>query len=214
MLKRSTWVFFLLFVALAGLAIYLQKREAAPAPIDTESLPTIPVTEFLFPAEEGVVTSIFIESRDGKSLGLERENNAWVATRPFRAEAIQSSVEEAASQVTALTVLDHLELSNSDVGLDAPAYTITIGFSSGTFEIAMIGDETPIGNGYYARKEGGPVLVVSKYGLLALISMLDAPPYVSSPTPTIIPTPTETPTPLNTPTAAPSTEALTATKTP
>lgn len=211
MIKRSTWIVLAICLGLVGVFIYLQKSaNTFPAPSPITPMP-IPTMEYLFPAQEGVVTSILIENREGKSLGLERVNGAWAITKPFKAAAIQSSVEEAASQITALPVLDHLDLKDADVGLTAPAYTITIRLSSGKTIAAQIGDETPTGSGYYVRKEGGPVLVVGKYGILALTGMLDAPPYVETPTPSPTPVPlTETPAR----TATPVSETPTATKSP
>jgi hypothetical protein len=214
MIKRSALVYFIIFVVVAAVAIFLKYREKAAPAEDIETPTPVPTVAFLFSSQEGVVTSILVESREGKSLGLERRNGVWAATRPFPAETIQSSVEEAASQILALQVLDSLDLPNADVGLVAPSYTLTIGFSSGNFIIAQVGDETPTGNGYYVRKEGGPVLVVSKYGLLALLNLLESPPYVATPTPTITPTPTETLTPTVTPTPTPVTETPTATNVP
>ena len=222
MIKRSTWVYFLIFLALAVTAIVLQRTSKKDTddgllePVESESgettaTPTPPL-EFLFPSDAGTVTSIFIESRAGNTLGIERQNDVWVATKPFQAEVVQSSVDEAAGQLLYMQALDVLDLPNSDVGLDAPGYTLTIGFSDGTFIIAQVGDETPSGNGYYVRKEGGPVLVIGKYSLQSLINLLELPPYVASPTPTITSTPAETSTP--TPAPAAETHAPTATNAP
>ena len=179
---------------LAGFAIFLKynSRSAAPDPDATPSATVAPV-EFLFPAEEGVVTSLLIESREGQIVGLKRGDAGWALTRPFAAEATQASVEEAASQVTALTILNRIELDLAAAGLKSPAYTVTVGFSSGKSFSAQIGDVTPTDSGYYVRKDGA-VLVVSKYGVEALLNLLLFPPYVETPTPS--PTPvTETPTP-------------------
>jgi hypothetical protein len=226
MIKRSAIVYFVLFVIVMVAAFYLQRNEdkATPPsdggfePVVLDTPDAVATPGYLFSARDGNVTSIFIESKDGKSVGLERLDGVWRVTKPEPGEAIQSSVEEAASQILALQYLDSLDLPNADVGLDAPSYTITVGFSSGNFVIALVGDETPTGNGYYVRKETGPALVVGKYGLLALINMLDFPPYVASPTPAASETPAETATPTlaptNTPDPAAETPVPTATNAP
>ena len=214
MIKRSTWVWMTIFVALASLAIYLQRTEdkvPSTSLVEGTSSP-VPTVAYLFPAEEGVVTSLLIESSDGKIIGFERQGEVWAATTPDYAETIPGSVEAAASQVTALPIEKSLDLDPSVVGLDSPAYTITVGFSSGKFIIVQIGDETPTGAGYYVRKDTGPILVVSTYNLSSLLDMLTTPPLVETPTPTPAP-PTETPT--ITPTPAPTETGLpTATKAP
>lgn len=211
MIKRSTWIVLTVCLVLVGVLIYLKiSANTFPAPSPITPVVTLRATmDYLFPAQEGVVTSILIETREGKSLRLERVGGEWKITQPFEAAAIQSSVEAAASQITALPVLDTLDLKDADVGLTAPAYTITISLSSGKTVVAKIGDETPTGSGYYVRKEGGPVLVVGKYGILALTSMLDAPPYVETPTPSLTPSPTPAP-----PTETPTATEIPATKTP
>lgn len=212
MVKKQTWILLALFAALAGFALFLKNNPKSDTPdADATLPPTAAPVEFLFPTEEGVVTSILIEDREGQIVGLERGDAAWAVTQPFEAEALQASVEEAASQVTALTVLNRLELDLAAVGLKSPAYTITVGFSSGNFFTAQVGDATPTDSGYYVRKEDGNILVVSKYGLESLFNLLLFPPYAETPTPSPLP-PTETPTPSST--ATPLSETPTVTKTP
>lgn len=209
MIKRSTWVWIVVFVALAAAAIYLQRTEdtvSSTSPVE-EISSSVPTMSYLFPAEEGVVTSLLIESRDGKIIGFERQGEVWVATMPFYAETTPGSVEAAASQVTALPVEKTLDLDPSAVGLNSPSYTITVGFSSGNFIIVQVGDETPTGAGYYVRKDDGPVLVVNTYNLASLLDMLTLPPLVETFTPTPAPpteTPTITPTPTTTETGTPT----------
>jgi hypothetical protein len=192
MVKRQTWILLALFMALAGFAIYQKynPKSETPDPNATPSATVAPV-EFLFSTEEGMVTSLVIESREGETIGVARKGTAWAFTQPFEAEADQASVEEAASQVASLTILSRLELDLAAVGLKSPAYTVTVGFSSGKFVRAQIGDATPTDTGYYARKEDGSVLVISKYGMDALLNLLLYPPYVETPTPSPLP-PTDT----------------------
>lgn len=210
MIKKQTWILLALFAVLAGFALFLKYKPATDTPAESETpSATVAPVEFLFPAEEGVVTSILIESREGDVIGLERGEGVWAITRPFKADATQASVEEAASQVTALAILNRLDIDPSVVGLESPAYTITVGFSSGNFLVAQLGDVTPTDSGYYVRKEDGSILVVTKYGLESLLNLFLYPPYVETPTPSPIP-PTQTPIPSSTP----NLEDPTATKTP
>jgi hypothetical protein len=194
MVKKQTWILLALFAVLAGFALFLKYR----TPSETEAESTLPPTtepvEFLFPAEEGVVTSILIQSREGEVIEVKRSEDAWVVTQPVETEADQASVEEAASQAAALTVLHRLDLDPAVVGLKSPTYTITVGFSSGKFYSAQVGDVTPIESGYYVRKDDGSILVIDKYGMDALINLVLYPPYEETPTPSPAPE-TETPTP-------------------
>jgi hypothetical protein len=198
MVKRQTWILLALFLALAGFAVYLKYNPQTPAP-DKDATPsaTIAPVEFLFSAQEGVVISILIENREGESIGVERAGEAWSVTKPFEAAADPTSVEAAASQVTALTVLARLDLDPAAAGLNVPAYTITIGFSSGKSFVAQVGDATPTDTGYYVRKEDGRVLVISRDGIDALLGLLLSPPFLETPTPSPVPSasPTATPSP-------------------
>ncbi len=212
MFKRNTWFLLALFAALAGFAVYLNYKPETETPdADATPPPTAAPIEYLFPAQEEEPTSLLIESREGEAVRLERGENGWALTRPLAAEANQGSVEAAISQLAALSVVTRLELDPADVGLQSPAYTITVGFSSGRFIRARIGDETPTGTGYYVRKDEGNILVINKYGLDALLDMLKSPPYLASPTPSSLPTETPIPTVTETPLPA---EPPTATKTP
>ncbi len=208
MVKKQTWILLALFLALAGYAIYQKynPRPETPDPDVTPSATFAPV-EYLFPAEEGVVTSLSIEDHEGQVIGVERREDGWVIIQPFDAEASQATVEEAASQITALTILNRLELDLAEAGLEDPAYTISVGFDSGRSFTVQVGDPTPTNSGYYARKEDGSILVISKYGMDALLNLLLYPPYEQTPTPSPMPA-TETPTPEVVP------ETPTATETP
>jgi len=199
MVKRQTWILLAFFLALAGFALYQKYNPSAPRPRTNENATpsvTIAPVEFLFPAGQGTVTSLSIESREGQSVRVERASaGAWSLTKPFEAAADPSSAEAAASQVSALRILARLDLDPADAGLKSPAYTLMVGFSDGRSFVVEVGDATPTGTGYYARKDGGfaSLLVIDKDGLDALLNLLVYPPFLETPTPS--PTPTETPTP-------------------
>lgn len=209
MVKRQTWILLAFFLALAGFALYQKYNPSAPRPRTNENATpsaTIAPVEFLLAAGQGTVASLSIESREGQSVRMERAAaGAWSLTKPFETAADPSSAEAAASQVSALRILARLDLDPADAGLKSPAYTLTVGFSDGKSFVLEIGDATPTGTGYYARKDGEGLLVIDKDGLDALLNLLSTPPFLETPTPS--PTPTETPTPAagaDTPTATKS----------
>lgn len=204
MIKRNTWILLVLFAALVGFALFQKYKPPTEEPAeDTITIETVAPVEFLFPAEEGVVTSILIESKDGELIGVERGEEGWVVNKPVEANADQGPVEAAVSQATALTILSRLDIDPAAAGLVSPAYTITIGFDSGKVFTAEIGDETPIGSGYYASKDDGDVLVITKDGLDALLNLLWYSPALATETPL----PSETPTPTQTPSETTTPEA-------
>lgn len=188
-MRRSTLIFLLLFVALAGVYYYLNNREA-PAEIEVTFEPEDVVT-YLFSAEDGVPTSIRLESKDGTVVEVARNaENAWVLTQPIEAAANQGSVEAAASQVTTMRILDTLpDIELDVVGLDDPEYELKVTFEE-VERTVSIGVITPTGNGYYVLDANGEVVIVTAAAVDGLLNLLSNPPYLETPTPS--PTATET----------------------
>jgi hypothetical protein len=191
-MRRSTVIFILLFAVLAGVYYYLNNRET-PAEIEITFEPE-DVLSYLFSADDGIPTSIRIESKDGSIVEAARDaDNAWVLKQPIEAAADQGSVEAAASQVTTMRILDTLsEIDLSVVGLDDPEYKLTVKFD-GVERNVTIGVITPTGNGYYVLDADGRVVIVTVSAVDGLLNLFTNPPYLETPIPS--PTATETPIP-------------------
>ena len=91
MIRRPTVVYILVLLALAGAYYYLKNR-----PQPAEGLTVTPEAteqgEYLFAADEGVPTSIRIESKAGETVELARgSDNAWALNQPMEAKAEQGS---------------------------------------------------------------------------------------------------------------------------
>jgi hypothetical protein len=193
-MRRSTVIYILLFIAMAGAYYFLNNREK-PADIALTLTPEDTVS-YLFSSSDGVPTSIRVEAKTGEVVELVRNaDKAWVVKLPFEASAEQGSSEAAASQITTIRITDRLpNINPKDVGLDAPDYKLIVKFDN-VERIAEIGVVTPTGNGYYARA-GDEIVIVSKSAIDALIGLLTNPPYAETLTPSPIPaTATETPLP-------------------
>lgn len=199
MIRRSTWILLVIFAALVGLTIYLQKNKEATQEM-ASTFPT-PSVKTLFSAEEGLPFRIHIEASTGETVEVARNvDNVWVLKMPIEAAADQGLVEGAASQITSLRVLNEVQLGPEVVGLDRPAYLLKISFTNGKEHEVAIGSLTPTESGYYVRVDQGQTVIVTKSGIDSLIELLKSPPYAETPTPSPTPVlPTETPTP--TPTA-------------
>ena len=206
-MRRSTIVFLLLFVALAGLYYYLNNREE-PADSTVTAEPDSEIS-YLFTSEQGLPTAIRIESKAGETVEVARNaENAWTVILPIEAPADQGSAEAAASQVTTMRVQDRIQNIDLDIlGLKSPEYVLTINFSSGVERKAEVGVITPSEGGYYVRNETGEIFIVGRDGIDSLLGMLTTPPYAEAPTPS--PTATETPLPSPTPEPVTATETAT-----
>jgi len=182
-MRRSTGIYLIILVLLAGLYYYLNNRPAE-AEIEIDITPA-PAVEYLFTAEAGIPAGIRIEANDGTTVEVKRnESNAWVMIQPMEAEADQGSVEAAASQVSTLRVVDRISgLPLESVGLNDPAYTFTLQFTGGVERTLEIGVLTPTETGYYASTGEGDVIIISNYAIDALLGLLNNPPYAPTATP-------------------------------
>jgi hypothetical protein len=182
-MKRSTWIVLVIFLALVGLMYYLSQNK----PVENEEADTTPVApvEFLFTDTDGLPTSIDIQSAAGEQVSINRnEAGVWVLKQPIEAEADQGSAEAAATQLTSLRIVSRPEVAPVDAGLDQPSYIITVELTGGTVKTVRIGDITPTESGYYTSVEdNGDVLIVSKTGLDALLTLVTSPPFVPTQTP-------------------------------
>ena len=194
-MRRSTVIYLLLFLGMAGAYYYLNNR---PEPADiVVTVEPEAVVEYLFSSADGMPTSIRMESQAGEVVEFTRNaENAWALILPIETAAEQGASEAAASQLTTIRINDRLpNINPKDVGLDVPAYTLSVKFTNGVERIVEIGVITPTESGYYVSMDG-EVVIVSRSAIDALIGLLTNPPYAETPTPSPIPaTATQTPLP-------------------
>jgi hypothetical protein len=197
MIRRSTVVYIILLLVIAGAYFYLKYRPPAATQSSGTPEPTEQIS-YLFTAEDGVPTDIKIQSKAGESVEVGRDaNDLWVVKAPVEAQADQGSAEAAATQVETMSILDKLQnVDKKVVGLGSPDYTLTVKFKSGVERTVNVGVVTPSESGYYVQDAaGGDVVVVSKSSLDALLGMLTTPPYLETLTPSPIATEPSTPAP-------------------
>ncbi|HEX9838765.1 MAG TPA: hypothetical protein VGA72_05435 [Anaerolineales bacterium] len=194
-MRRSTVVYLVLLLVLAGVYYYLNNREQ-PADITVTLEPESEVS-YLFTAEDGLPTSIRIEAKNGETVEVARDaDEAWALILPIEATADQAAAEAAASQVATLRILDRVpDVDPEIVGLSIPEYTLVIRFTSGVERKAEIGVITPTESGYYVRNADGEIVIVSKSSLDSLLGLLTNPPYLETPLPSTPETGSETATP-------------------
>jgi hypothetical protein len=201
MIRRNTWIVLVLLVGLLSFAVYFNNRKALKA---IENTPT-PQAAFLFTSEEGQISSLRVVASSGGVVELARDQQGvWVLKAPVDAAADQGLAEAAASQVATLRVLDEVDLALEAVGLDRPAYFLTLRFTGGMVHKLNIGSLTPSQSGYYVRVDGKRTVILSAPGVDSLVTIVAFPPYLSTPTPFTIPA-TETLVPVTeaVPTATP-----------
>lgn len=180
MVRRSTLVVLIILAALIAFSFYLRNQQSRQAarPMPTEG------SAALFTTADGSPTEIRLVAAAGDSVEFGRDQSGlWVVKAPLALAADQAASEAAATQVTGLRVLSNVQLGLDIVGLDTPADTLTVTFSSGKSHKLLIGSVTPIQSGYYCQLDAGPVVVVDKPGVDALLGLLTSPPYLATLTP-------------------------------
>ena len=110
MIRRSTIVYIVILLALAGLYYFLNHRETPPADVSTSATPEpTEAISYLFSAEQGVPTDILVSSKTEGIVEVARDaQNQWVVKEPIAKEADQAAAEAAATQVTTMRILDRV----------------------------------------------------------------------------------------------------------
>jgi hypothetical protein len=184
MIRRSTVVYIVLLLALAGAYYYLNNRTKS-ADIEVTAEATGVAQAYLFTAADGTPTSIRIKSKTGDTVEVARgADNAWAVIQPIKAKADQAAVEAAATQITTISILDTVpDIDPKIVGLETPEGVLTVKFTNGGERSVDIGVITPTESGYYVRNTDGKIVIVSKSAIDSLLGMLIAPPYLETLTP-------------------------------
>jgi hypothetical protein len=187
--QTGTWITVLIFLALIGTSVYLNRQK------NTAQVEATPASEpsYLFSATaDGSPTSIEIKPATGETVRIARNaQNAWALELPIEAKADQGLSEAAASQISALEILDPIDADPAIFGLANPAFVITVKFDGGKNHTLEVGDPTPTNKGYYVRVDNDKMMIVDLSGIDSLLRLAASPPYVSTATPeaTVTPTP-------------------------
>jgi len=191
MIKRSTWVTVLVLAILAGIAYYMQQPDnLIKKSLASGNTPTAPAPGTLISSiTDGAVNTISIQKTGGESLTLQRGTSGWTMTlgsgNPIPAD--QNAVDQTASNVGYLSLTGRITSPTANpatFGLDKPAYIFTLGLSTGKTVTTKIGNQTVAGDGYYAQKDDGSIVILEKSGFDPILNLLAQPPYMFTLTPT------------------------------
>jgi hypothetical protein len=183
-----------ILLVVAGIWYLLHSgRLSLPASFRPTATPTTASRTSLFSSDQGTINGIKVEGGQKPAVEIQRgAGGSWSLLQPTIAAADPALAESAATQAGDLTILStlgpntHLDL----LGLDKPDYTLTLETSNGD-KVFLVGKPTVTGSGYYVKTQDGSLVVVTKYGLDALLGLLTSPPYAA--TPTLVPSGTGTP---------------------
>lgn len=194
MISRPTWVLLGLFVLVAGMGMYIQWSQDQAEALATDT----PGIDLLFQIQGSAIVGLQVKAINGASIEVRRETDgAWTLLGYEENELDSNRIERAVTNASSLRILSTLE-SRPDldfIGLNPSRYTIVLTLAGGERMQALIGNLSPIGNGYYVQLESDEVVVVNQFNLDAVLEILEDPP--------IMPEPDETAEPQENPTVEP-----------
>ncbi len=194
MIRKSTWIFVLVFLALLA-GVYLWQRKEMQT--EAEATPTPGAQqEYLFNIE-GAISDVRIERVGDKALEMQKDDQGnWKIISPEGLETDNDAANNALASLPAMPVVTTLaQVPDLEaMGLAHPAYRIVVKTSAEKSYDASVGGATPTKSGYYVMSSNRSIMIVSTYTLDALLNLVDTPPVLQS-----TPTPEESVRPLLTP---------------
>jgi hypothetical protein len=191
MIRRSTWIILFVFIVLLGsLLVYQRVKENKPVEDASDILSNIGTLEpvkLLFPVPEGeVILGLHLEDTAGNVLDIKRQDESqdWKLD-DSTGEVDQEAINRVINQLTSMNIDSALDPGTDKqvLGLEIPAYTLSLLVSNGGSFILYIGDVTITKTSYYARMAGDPPIVINKSSLDSAIKLLTTPPLLDTPTP-------------------------------
>jgi hypothetical protein len=181
MIRRTTWIVLAIFVGLLGLAWYLQRTQGEATASET---PT-PGVQPLYSLADESVAGLTVTDAQENVVALERgEEGEWTLLEP--AEPVDLNKAQAAvDTLLSMNILSKPEPAPAidAVGLTTPAYTIVLTSNDGEQITTTVGKTTPTGSGYYVQIDGGPIYVVSQFGMDSVTGLVANPPVAATATP-------------------------------
>jgi hypothetical protein len=182
MIRRTTWIVLVIFAAVLAAVLWIQKSNQDKEPEATATV----AAQKLLELQEQDLKGVTIQSSDGKTLQLERSpEGEWNLVVPQPGSADAAIVQSALGQflnsqiISSPDSLPGLEALN----LESALYKLLLISQDGSQVVFNVGKETPTGSGYYVLSSNqNQVVVVNKFGMDALLNLLENPPAAATPT--------------------------------
>jgi hypothetical protein len=192
MLRRTTWVFLIVFGVLVLFAWVFQRYQTKTSANAATTTP-IANSEKLYNSLDSELMDMNITSSNGDSIEFMRESGStsWVIKGLPDDTADSFQIEAISQQLLSLQVLETLTQSPTldSIGLANPAYMITILTSNGKQIVTDVGSRTAVGTGYYLRVDSGPIVIVDNASMDNVLNLLKSPPILATSTVEVTGTP-------------------------
>ncbi|HEY9077083.1 MAG TPA: DUF4340 domain-containing protein [Anaerolineaceae bacterium] len=189
MIRRSTWILLIVFFIALGVLIYLERN---PLSTGEKTPTTTPAPVLLNDWKFEDVISLQYKNNKGISFTLSKQaDKTWKYIAERELPANENIVRSTISSILGLNVAASLPLNFQldTVGLVMPASTIMLTDTQNRQATIQIGNMTPTENGYYLKVNNAPPVVVNKYALDEVFTLLSPSNFIElTPTPSVTPT--------------------------
>jgi len=161
-----------LLIAAAVLAalfgfLYWSNRHPPGEKTSTDTTPTEPAPKILT-LNEGDINKVELKRKTGDLIVLAKDSNgSWQITAPKTLKVDQPAVSGLLSTLSSLSserLVEEKAARFDQYGLSSPALEVDITDKNNAIHKLLIGDQTPTGNGAYARVDGDPrVFTIASY---------------------------------------------------
>ncbi|MBG0786239.1 MAG: DUF4340 domain-containing protein [Anaerolineaceae bacterium] len=157
-MKKSTWLALGVFALVLVAFLVIQNIESAP--VET----TVPTeTPALRVLDDQDITEIIYEDLQDVTIVLKQvEPLTWTSPTDPEAQITAGYIEQLISYFSELNIISTLpgDTPLEDVGLASPQYTITFMMEDGTTYQLVVGDPTPMSDGYYTWIDESEIVVL------------------------------------------------------
>jgi hypothetical protein len=185
-MRRSTIVLLALFATLGLLFWYTQQPgNAVKQALATSTTTAQQSLSNLIGPDQGPVSQISVQRANSKTVTLKQAGGIWLVIADHEAPANQDSAVTTAMTAMSLRIITTLEKTDNlaGMGLDKPAYTVSLTLLDGSAYTFKIGAATVTDSGYYVQANDGSIVVIDKQAIETLTNLSTQPPFLETATP-------------------------------
>jgi hypothetical protein len=162
MIRRPAWIAIVLFILLASVTFFLEKR-GTDLPF-SKVTPTPTVYKVVL-HDESEISKIFLMRNSQEIIATKEASLGWKILTPEDVSDGSGIFQEKFSEILSFKVYRTLPADTSDLSMGTKtqsAINISLEYSDGQKDVILIGDPTPIESGYYARLQNGDAVILNK----------------------------------------------------
>jgi len=190
-IRKPAWIAILIFIVLAAVTLFLEKR-GGDLPFNQKT--STPTVYKVVVQSENELTRVTLKTKEQIVIVTKDPVVGWNVISPSGVSDGAGIFQEKLSEIQSLKVYRVLSKNTSDelLGLNKqPNLDILMEYSDGQKDIILVGDQTPIESGYYARLQNGEAVILNKVSVENIMDLFSQ--FFATPTPFVSGTATVSP---------------------